>query len=670
MQRSLQLKTEKTRKNQVQGAAVRKKNVFLYVPLPNHILRHTTMRETQFIRHNQAKWAKFEKVIAQDRSDPELLSNLFLEVTDDLSYSRTFYPNRSVRVYLNGIAQKVFYGIYKNRRGRLGSIWKFWSQDVPQIIYEARRELLFSLAVFLFAVLIGVFSTVMDVDFPRVILGDRYVEMTEANIDRGEPMSVYSDGEGTDMFLRIALNNLRVAALTFIVGLLFGTGTVYLLLYNGIMVGAFQMLFFQRGVYWESIFGIWVHGAIEISCIIIAGGAGLALGRGALFPGTYTRLQSLQLAARRGILIMLTIAPLIVLAAFIEGFITGSSAGYGVRAAVVIGSFTAVFLYFVVLPYFRANREQVSYLRDVDLPAVREAPIVLHEIKSVSKVFSDTFGIIKNHIQQMAFVSAVVAAVYTTVVMLAGYPIKLLQSSIVFDALDKSIANLGQFILPDSAFDVLWWCNVGGFAVLGAWSVHKVMRLVTIHNGQKVAQEGAKKMTFFAALQLLAVPAIGAFVLHGVLQWHGFLLFLMLLSGIPLLLLWQSATVADRINPFSGLGQAFSLGFGNYGALLGTFWTTLLMLLILLFLGTAPIASLFSSVVTTFIPMSATLVQAAQQAFFVFINAFILFFALPIIYVGVSVAYFSFRETRQANDLYARIEKVGVKRRSYGMERE
>ncbi len=628
------------------------------------------MRETQFIRHNQAKWAKFEKVIAQDRSDPELLSNLFLEITDDLSYSRTFYPNRSVRVYLNGIAQKVFYGIYKNRRGTLGNIWTFWSKDVPQILYEARKELIFSLVVFLFAMLIGVFSTVMDTEFPRVILGDRYVEMTDANIERGEPMSVYSDGESTDMFLRIALNNLRVAMLTFIVGLLFGTGTVYLLLYNGIMVGAFQMLFFQRGVYWESIFGIWVHGAIEISCIIIAGGAGMALGRGALFPGTYTRLQSLQLAARRGILIMLTIAPLIVLAAFIEGFITGSSAGYGLRAFVVIGSFVGVLLYFVVLPYFRADREKVSYLKDIDLPAVRETPVNLHEIKSVSKIFSDSFTIIKNHIKPMAFVAAAVAGAYTTVIMLTGYPIQLLQSGFVFDALDKSIQNLGQFILPERSFDALWLCNVGGFAVLGAWSIHKVMQLVTINSGQKVASDKAQKLSFFAALQLLIVPLIAAFLLHMVLQWHGFLIFLMLLSGLPLLLLWQSATVADRINPFSGLGQSFALGFGNYGVLLGTFWTTLLMLLILLFLGTAPIAGLFSSAITTFIPMSTGLMQAAQQSFFVFINAFIIFFALPIIYIGMTVAYFSFRETRQANDLYVRIEKVGVKRRSYGMERE
>jgi len=67
------------------------------------------VRETNFIDQNKQKWNEFEKILQQSRRDPDKLSELFVQVTDDLSYSRTFYPNRSVKVYLNNLSQKIFF---------------------------------------------------------------------------------------------------------------------------------------------------------------------------------------------------------------------------------------------------------------------------------------------------------------------------------------------------------------------------------------------------------------------------------------------------------------------------------------------------------------------------------------------------------------------------------
>ena len=67
------------------------------------------MRETKFIQQNKEKWQEFESFLDGQYKDADKLSNLFIQVTDDLSYSRTFYPNRSVRVYLNGLAQQTFF---------------------------------------------------------------------------------------------------------------------------------------------------------------------------------------------------------------------------------------------------------------------------------------------------------------------------------------------------------------------------------------------------------------------------------------------------------------------------------------------------------------------------------------------------------------------------------
>jgi hypothetical protein len=83
------------------------------------------MQETEFIAQNKEKWKEFEDVLKSDNKDPDRLTSLFIETTDDLSYSRTFYPNRSVRVYLNGISQKVYQAIYKNKSKGKNKFKKF-----------------------------------------------------------------------------------------------------------------------------------------------------------------------------------------------------------------------------------------------------------------------------------------------------------------------------------------------------------------------------------------------------------------------------------------------------------------------------------------------------------------------------------------------------------------
>ncbi|MGB3802260.1 MAG: stage II sporulation protein M, partial [Lewinella sp.] len=77
------------------------------------------MRETDFIEKNKDKWERYEASLKTSDQDPELLNQLYVHTTDDLSISRTFYPNRSVRVYLNGLAQRTFLQIYRGRRGQV-----------------------------------------------------------------------------------------------------------------------------------------------------------------------------------------------------------------------------------------------------------------------------------------------------------------------------------------------------------------------------------------------------------------------------------------------------------------------------------------------------------------------------------------------------------------------
>ena len=176
------------------------------------------MRETNFINQNKERWKAFEKTLSKVYHDPDKLKKLFVQITDDLSFARTFYPNRSVRVYLNSLAQQTFFHIYKSKKSKRGRILSFWTEELPYLMWQSRQELLLALIIFLLAIGIGIVSCMANQDFVRVILGDGYVEMTKANIAKGDPMAVYKDESAFGMFLGITANNIFVSFLAFLLG--------------------------------------------------------------------------------------------------------------------------------------------------------------------------------------------------------------------------------------------------------------------------------------------------------------------------------------------------------------------------------------------------------------------------------------------------------------------
>ncbi|HEY8398581.1 MAG TPA: stage II sporulation protein M [Flavihumibacter sp.] len=277
------------------------------------------MREGKFLQQNIAKWKRIQEERA---SGPDELADQFTELVNDLGYSKTFYPNSRVTTYLNGLASSKYLAIYQNKKEDVSRFRKFWTVDLPLVVRANHKSLAYAFLVFFIFAFIGAFSTANDQDFVRGVLGDTYVEMTEDNIAKGEPFGVYKGTEPLYMFLAIALNNIQVAVKTFVMGLFAGVGTIYMLFSNGVMVGCFQYFFFTKGLGWESVLVIWIHGTLEISAIIIAGAAGLIIGRSILFPGTYTRMQSLRRGTRDGLKIMIGLIPVFIAAAFLEGYIT------------------------------------------------------------------------------------------------------------------------------------------------------------------------------------------------------------------------------------------------------------------------------------------------------------------------------------------------------------
>ncbi|AMQ00591.1 Membrane protein [Pedobacter cryoconitis] len=277
------------------------------------------MREALFVKQNSEKWRAYEHSSA---THPDEIADRFIEITNDLSYARTFYPKSKTTSYLNGLASTLHQSIYKNKKEDKNRFVNFWKYELPVLFYTYRMQLLYAFLFFIISASIGVLSAKYDDQFIRLILGDSYVNMTNENINKGDPFGVYKQTSEFPMFFSIAANNIYVSLLMFVSGIFLSIAPIFYLLQNGVMLGSFEYYFFSRGLGIESILVIWIHGTLEISAIIIAGAAGLVLGHGLLFPKTYTRFQAFKQSAKDGTKIALGIVPILLVAAFFEGFIT------------------------------------------------------------------------------------------------------------------------------------------------------------------------------------------------------------------------------------------------------------------------------------------------------------------------------------------------------------
>jgi uncharacterized membrane protein SpoIIM required for sporulation len=311
------------------------------------------MREAAFVKQNKDKWSTFESALANKTNlEPDVLSNLYIEITDHLSYAKTFYPASNTAHYLNSLASQAHQKIYRTKREPKNRIISFWKVEFPMMFKQHHRELLIAFLVFFFFSFVGAFSAANEGDFVRSILGDAYVNMTLENIEKGDPMAVYKQMGEFNMFLGITINNIRVALMAFVYGIMLGVGTLMIMLQNGIMLGSFQYFFYEKGLLWESVRTIWIHGTIEISVIIIAGCAGLVLANGMLFPGTYSRLESFKRGIKNGLKIMISTIPFFIIAGFLEGFVTRhTEMPDGLAIFIILASLALILFYYVIYPY-------------------------------------------------------------------------------------------------------------------------------------------------------------------------------------------------------------------------------------------------------------------------------------------------------------------------------
>ncbi|MEM6726434.1 MAG: stage II sporulation protein M [Bacteroidota bacterium] len=631
------------------------------------------MRETRFIEQNKKKWTEFEQLLEKKQKDPDKLSELFIQITDDLSYSRTYYPNRSVRVYLNGLAQQLFYNIYKDRRNKWSAFKEFWTDTLPRVIWETRMQLLLAFLIFWLAFGIGMFSSIMDSDFIRAILGEGYVRMTEANIEGGDPMAVYKQMNEVDMFLGITFNNLKVDFLAFLFGVFFGVGTIGILVFNGIMIGAFQYFFVERDLFWESFLTIWTHGTLEVSAIIISAAAGIVLGRGLAFPGTLSRLQAFQLSARQGLRILLGVIPITIAAGFIEGFLTRyTDAPDWLRLIFILLCLGFVVFYFIVYPYRLAKQGafKVATLED-RLPPSKEPAADYQKVKTAGEIFLDTFTFFRMHARRLlltTLVLSILAVVFYFTIMGPGYYegfMPMAAQSFLQSLAPMQAINLFEFrfypllMLANTALFSLLFCLVG--FLLSRESATSVFDFAAQFKWKEFGAFLMKK--YWGSLLVVGLSFSILFADFNSRFPIAILLF-------PFAAMWLYTHYQEKANVLVAFGRSLSMIRVSFINIIVTF----LILFVIGFLAFLLIKSPFTWLYFEFISWGFNLDGYYMELFIMigwaFFNFFVTGLILLLTIASMGYVYFSAQEIHKATSIFQKIETLGVRKRAFGMEQE
>lgn len=310
------------------------------------------MREAAFVKQNKEKWIGFENSLTLTlKNNPDELADQYIQLTNDLAYAQTYYPDSKTLTYLNSLATQAHQKIYINKKESKSRLISFWKYEFPLFFIQYHKTLLYTFLVFLTATGIGVLSSLYDDSFVRLILGDSYVNETMHNIASGDPTAIYKGGSNWGSFLGITINNIRVVFIAFALGALTPVGTAYVLFNNGVMLGAFFTMFYNHNLLFEASKIIWLHGTIEISVIVIAGCAGFVIGNSILFPKTFSRKVSFVKGTKDGLKIVISTIPFFIIAGFIEGFITRYTQMPTILAlSIIFGSFFLILYYYIIYP--------------------------------------------------------------------------------------------------------------------------------------------------------------------------------------------------------------------------------------------------------------------------------------------------------------------------------
>lgn len=310
------------------------------------------MRQEQFIARRQSRWDHYQNLLKDLRARktparPDDFPEQYRRLCNDLALAQTRGYSLSLIQKLQQWIMEGHAFLYRPRASLAREIGLFFSHEFPALVRLEWRLVAFCFAL-LFGPIVWMFWQIGTT--PEFV----YRVLSPDMLDNYEQM--YSDrpGAGRDaegelfMFAFYIFNNIGVALRTFAGGLVFGIGSAVILLFNGVQIGAVAAHLSFEG--YEANFSSFVigHGAFELPAIVLAGVAGARMGLSLLMPGNLSRLAALRASARRSVKLLYGVMAMLLLAAGLEAFWSGSAVGLETKYAIGATLWLLVFAYFAL----------------------------------------------------------------------------------------------------------------------------------------------------------------------------------------------------------------------------------------------------------------------------------------------------------------------------------
>lgn len=310
------------------------------------------MNVKQFIKQHREEWEQLEYLVTTLNKKRASITGvkinqfhrLYQKVAQHLSYSQTFFPKEEVTPYLNALVSKSHNLLYKDQVSSIKQVRYFFSTKFIGLLIEQWKFVIVAMILFIIGAAGSFFSVVND---PLHLYSILPAEIAQG-VDPEQLGSSDGEVDSSLMSASIMTNNIKVAILAFAGGVTFGLLTVYLMIYNGIIVGALAGLFWHYGKSYDFWAYIVPHGMIELTAIFIAGGAGLLMGYKLFVPGNLSRGYQLKEQAKRSVQLMLGTIPLFIIAGVIEGFITPAAISLEAKYIVAFLTVIGLILYVII----------------------------------------------------------------------------------------------------------------------------------------------------------------------------------------------------------------------------------------------------------------------------------------------------------------------------------
>ena len=308
------------------------------------------MISSSWLQKRRPYWARIDELLTRAGRDgvrnlthPELqeLALLYRQTASDLATIREDASSRSLAHYLNQLLGRAHNFIYMGRRSRPAGIIKFYRETFPQVFHDTFAYTFAAAAIFWALAAVGLMLSIMNPGFQRYFLGADMMETIEKrqmwthSIVSIKPLASSA----------IMTNNLSVSFTTFALGITAGIGTVFELMFNGLLIGVVGAACWEAGMSQQLWSFVAPHGVIELPAIFIAGGGGLLIAKGLLFPGTLPRRASLVREGGRAVRLVLGIIPMLIVAGTIEGFVSPSELPVSLKFGVAAGMFLLLLLF-------------------------------------------------------------------------------------------------------------------------------------------------------------------------------------------------------------------------------------------------------------------------------------------------------------------------------------